>query len=81
VYEIGRSDPNQILPREFKPLFTQLPGEVHKTTYERLAEITSQTGKNIGIVKRPAMKQRNEYVNYRAKTSTIDDGRSAAMSQ
>ncbi|TNV86250.1 hypothetical protein FGO68_gene13267 [Halteria grandinella] len=85
VYEIGKSDPNQILPREFKPHFTQLPGEVHKSTYERLAEITSQTGKNMGIVKRPSqMKHRIEYVNYRAKTSTNEDEhgqRSATLSQ
>lgn len=76
-----------MLPREFKPLFTQLPGEVHKSTFDRLAEITSQTGKNLGIVMRPSqMKHRNEYVNYRAKTSTIDDGdhhngRSTTLSQ
>ena len=42
LYEIGQSDPNKLLPREFKQHYQQLPGDVSKTTYERLAEITSQ---------------------------------------
>ena len=33
VYEIGVSDPNKLLPREFKPHMSTLPGEVAKTTY------------------------------------------------
>ena len=41
LYEIGVSDPNKILPREFKQHMSNLPGEVSKTTYERLADITS----------------------------------------
>lgn len=40
LYEIGQSDPNKLLPREFKPHMSSLPGEVSKSTFERLAEIT-----------------------------------------
>lgn len=86
VYEVGKSDPNQILPREFKPHFSQIPADIHKTTYERLAEITSQSGKGLGIIKKSSqMQHRNQYVNYRAKTSTMEgdnaDARSSALSQ
>lgn len=42
LYEVGQSDPNKLLPREFKHHITTLPNEVSKTTYDRLAEITSQ---------------------------------------
>jgi len=41
LYEIGVSDPNKILPREFKQHMSTLPGDVAKSTFERLAEITS----------------------------------------
>ena len=46
-----------------------LPGDVAKSTFERLAEITSQNGDGMSklVVKRPNQKYRNEYIPY-AKT-------------
>ena len=42
LYDVGTSDPNKMLPREFKPHMNTLGGtEIAKTTFERLAEITS----------------------------------------
>ena len=56
LYEIGKSDPNQILPREFKQHFNNVPPSdvIHKTTYDRLAELTSQPGRTGLVVKRPS---------------------------
>ncbi len=47
LYDIGTSDPNKMLPREFKQHISSLGGtEVSKTTFDRLAELTSQSSKS-----------------------------------
>ena len=47
LYDIGTSNPNTMLPREFKPHINTLAGsEVAKSTYDRLAEITSTGSKS-----------------------------------
>lgn len=78
-----------MLPREFKPHINTLAGsEIAKSTFDRLAEITSTGSKIVCcltdtiegmetlIVRRPSQKQRNEYVNYRltAKEELPDRG-------
>lgn len=78
LYEVGKSDPNKILPREFKQHISNFPSEeMAKSTFERLAELTSQHKDAMAtlVVKKPSMKRRNDYVGYHALSKTNNDVR------
>jgi hypothetical protein len=84
LYQVGQSDPNKILPREFqrpKQQVMQVEEEVMKGTHERLAELTSLNSNIIlihimsidglsNLLKKPQHIHRNAYVGY---TKTRDD--------